>query len=92
MVGLENVDVTDKISGHMSYRSFMPLILEQLGFVVLSGYFDDPSVSAVCLVVRGRRGEGGEIFEMDARRRRGERSDYFSFKILTWAPFTGTGL
>jgi hypothetical protein len=24
--GLENVDVTDKISGHMSYRMFMPLI------------------------------------------------------------------
>ncbi|KAK0185158.1 hypothetical protein F5146DRAFT_1071635 [Armillaria mellea] len=30
--GLENVDVTDKISGHMSYRTFMPLILDQLGF------------------------------------------------------------
>ncbi|KAF8734351.1 hypothetical protein AX14_003397, partial [Amanita brunnescens Koide BX004] len=32
--GLENVDVTDKISGHMSYRTFMPLILDQLGFPV----------------------------------------------------------
>ena len=30
--GLENVDVTDKIAGHMSYRTFMPLILDQLGF------------------------------------------------------------
>ncbi|KAJ7894560.1 hypothetical protein B0H13DRAFT_2035994 [Mycena leptocephala] len=40
--GLENVDVTDKIAGHMSYRTFMPLILDQLGFPVFSDYFDDP--------------------------------------------------
>ncbi|KAF7340901.1 DUF726-domain-containing protein [Mycena sanguinolenta] len=40
--GLENVDVTDKISGHMSYRTFMPLILDQLGFPVFADYFDDP--------------------------------------------------
>lgn len=40
--GLENVDVTDKISGHMSYRSFMPLILDQLGFPVFADYFDEP--------------------------------------------------
>lgn len=43
--GLENVDVTDKISGHMSYRTFMPLILDQLGFPVSSDYFDEPKVS-----------------------------------------------
>ncbi len=43
--GLENVDVTDKISGHMSYRAFMPLILDQLGFPVSADYFDDPDVS-----------------------------------------------
>lgn len=43
--GLENVDVTDKIAGHMSYRTFMPLILDQLGFPVERDYFDDPSVS-----------------------------------------------
>lgn len=43
--GLENVDVTDKIAGHMSYRTFMPLILDQLGFPVFSDYFDDPVVS-----------------------------------------------
>lgn len=42
--GLENVDVTDKISGHMSYRSFMPLILDQLGFPVSADYFDEPEV------------------------------------------------
>ncbi|EGO05386.1 hypothetical protein SERLA73DRAFT_101203 [Serpula lacrymans var. lacrymans S7.3] len=40
--GLENVDVTDKIAGHMSYRSFMPLILDELGFPVSSSYFDEP--------------------------------------------------
>lgn len=42
--GLENVDVTDKISGHMSYRTFMPLILDQLGFPVTADYFDEPVV------------------------------------------------
>ncbi|KAL0952070.1 hypothetical protein HGRIS_008706 [Hohenbuehelia grisea] len=40
--GLENVDVTDKISGHMSYRTFMPLILDQLGFPVFADFFDEP--------------------------------------------------
>ncbi|KAF9472576.1 DUF726-domain-containing protein [Pholiota conissans] len=40
--GLENIDVTDKIAGHMSYRTFMPLILDQLGFPVFSDYFDEP--------------------------------------------------
>ena len=47
--GLENVDVTDKISGHMSYRTFMPLILDQLGFPVFSDFFDEPEVS-VCAI------------------------------------------
>ncbi len=42
--GLENVDVTDKIAGHMSYRTFMPLILDQLGFPVVADYFDEPEV------------------------------------------------
>lgn len=47
--GLENVDVTDKIAGHMSYRTFMPLILDQLGFPVSADYFDEPEVSASLL-------------------------------------------
>lgn len=42
--GLENVDVTDKIAGHLSYRAFMPLILDQLGFPVSADYFDEPEV------------------------------------------------
>lgn len=45
--GLENVDVTDKIAGHMSYRTFMPLILDQLGFPVSADFFDEPVVSVV---------------------------------------------
>ncbi len=53
--GLENVDVTDKIAGHMSYRTFMPLILDQLGFPVSADYFDEPEVcictSAVKLAI-----------------------------------------
>ncbi|KAG7452109.1 DUF726-domain-containing protein [Guyanagaster necrorhizus] len=40
--GLENADVTDKISGHMSYRALMPLILDQSGFSVSADYFDEP--------------------------------------------------
>jgi len=46
--GLENIDVTDKISGHMSYRTFMPLILDQLGFPVSADHFDEPEVRARC--------------------------------------------
>ena len=42
--GLENVDVTDKIAGHTSYRTFMPLILDQLGFPVSADHFDEPEV------------------------------------------------
>ena len=42
--GLQNIDLTDKISGHMSYRVYMPIILEQLGFPVSSTYFDEPEV------------------------------------------------
>lgn len=45
--GLENVDVTDKIAGHMSYRLYMPIILDQLGFPVTATYFDEPEVSAI---------------------------------------------
>lgn len=43
--GLENIDVTDKIAGHMSYRIYMPVILRQLGFPVTADYFDEPEVS-----------------------------------------------
>ena len=48
--GLENVDVTDKIARHMSYRTFMPLILDQLGFPVSADHFDEPEVRCASLV------------------------------------------
>jgi pimeloyl-ACP methyl ester carboxylesterase len=49
--GLENVEVTDKIAGHMSYRTFMPLILDQLGFPVFADYFDEPEVRAFRYII-----------------------------------------
>jgi hypothetical protein len=42
--GLENVDVTDMITGHMSYRIYMPVIMKALGFPVTATYFDEPEV------------------------------------------------
>ena len=33
----------------MSYRTFMPLILDQLGFPVFADYFDEPEVSMMVL-------------------------------------------
>lgn len=53
--GLENVDVTDKISGHLSYRVFMPLILDQLGFPVTATYFDEPEVRLLFYFILGVR-------------------------------------
>lgn len=43
--GLENVDVTDLIHGHMSYRTVMPQLLARVGFPVTADYFDEPDVS-----------------------------------------------
>lgn len=40
--GIENVDVTDLIQGHMSYRSSMPLLLKRVGFPVTADFFDEP--------------------------------------------------
>jgi hypothetical protein len=54
--GLENVDVTDKIAGHMSYRVYMPVILDQLGFPVTAMYFDEPEV--LVLIYQLNQGQG----------------------------------
>lgn len=43
--GLENVEVTDIISGHMSYRNLMPQLLARVGFPVTAEFFDEPDVS-----------------------------------------------
>lgn len=47
--GLENVEVTDVITGHMSYRSCMPQLLAKVGFPVTADYFDEPDVRLSCL-------------------------------------------
>ncbi|KAH9824044.1 hypothetical protein DFH28DRAFT_878976 [Melampsora americana] len=39
---LENVDLTEIVVGHMSYRAQMPVILEELGFRVTADHFDEP--------------------------------------------------
>jgi pimeloyl-ACP methyl ester carboxylesterase len=49
--GLENVDVTDKVAGHTSYRTIMPLILDQLGFPVSADHFDEPEVRSAQLLI-----------------------------------------
>lgn len=43
--GLENVDVTEIISGHMTYRSMMPRLLAKVGLPVTADHFDEPEVS-----------------------------------------------
>lgn len=53
--GLENMDVTDKIAGHMSYRAFMPLLLDTVGFPVTAEYFDEPEVRFFFCVARSKR-------------------------------------
>ncbi|KAJ7207497.1 hypothetical protein GGX14DRAFT_455589 [Mycena pura] len=67
--GLENVDVTDKIAGHMSYRAFMPLILDQLGFPVFADYFDEPVEPDF---------EGDRIVEREEEK--GKKNSWFSRK------------
>lgn len=39
---IENVDITEFLDGHMSYRSRMPQILKHLGFKTTADHFDEP--------------------------------------------------
>lgn len=39
---LENVNLTEIVVGHMSYRAQMPVILAELGFKVTDDHFDEP--------------------------------------------------
>ncbi len=59
--GLENVDVTNKITGHMSYRSYLPLILDQLGFPVSADYFDEPEVGVMVFLTDLSNGPFGVV-------------------------------
>ncbi|WVQ74529.1 hypothetical protein IAR50_004130 [Cryptococcus sp. DSM 104548] len=52
--GLENVDVTELITGHMSYRSCMPQLLKKVGFPVTAEYFDEPEDPDVDMSVQER--------------------------------------
>jgi hypothetical protein len=49
VAGLENVDVTEVITGHMSYRTCMPQLLAKVGLPVTADYFDEPDVSFLYL-------------------------------------------
>lgn len=40
--GIENVDVTHIVPGHLSYRVLTPLVLGELGFRTTADYFDEP--------------------------------------------------
>jgi hypothetical protein len=44
--GMENIEVTEIITGHMSYRSMMPQLMAKAGLPVTSDHFDEPEVSA----------------------------------------------
>lgn len=39
---VENIDVTQTVPGHLQYRAFMPLVLDELGFRTTADYFDEP--------------------------------------------------
>ncbi|WVW80014.1 hypothetical protein I302_101987 [Kwoniella bestiolae CBS 10118] len=54
VAGLENVDVTEIITGHMSYRSCMPQLLAKVGFPVTAEYFDEPEDPNVDMSVQER--------------------------------------
>jgi hypothetical protein len=40
--GIENVDVSEIVVGHMSYRKCMPQLLQKLGFRTTADHFDEP--------------------------------------------------
>lgn len=40
--GIENVDVTHVVPGHLAYRALTPLVLGELGFKTTADYFDEP--------------------------------------------------
>ncbi|ORX33634.1 hypothetical protein BD324DRAFT_638970 [Kockovaella imperatae] len=52
--GMENVDVTDIIFGHMSYRSCMPQLLARVGFPVTADHFDEPDDPEIDMTIQER--------------------------------------
>jgi hypothetical protein len=53
--GLENIDVTEIVMGHMGYRTFMPQLLALVGFPVTADYFDEPEVRSDVVSSGSRR-------------------------------------
>ncbi|KAL7271657.1 hypothetical protein RUND412_005561 [Rhizina undulata] len=41
VIGVENVDVTDLVEGHMAYRQSIPKLLRRVGWIVLSDEFSE---------------------------------------------------
>lgn len=52
--GLENVDVTDMIQGHLSYRAAMPALLEHVGLPITADWFDEPDDPELDMSVQER--------------------------------------
>ncbi|KAJ1928926.1 hypothetical protein IWQ60_001615 [Tieghemiomyces parasiticus] len=44
---IENIDISDTLDGHMSYRTYMPRLLKLVGFEVTSDEFLDPDADDV---------------------------------------------
>ena len=40
--GIDNIDVTNIVPGHLAYRALTPLVLGELGFQTTADYFDEP--------------------------------------------------
>lgn len=70
--GVENVDVTELVDGHMAYRSAIPKLLRKVGFIVLSDEFteiEDPDPD------RHRERQRELISELDEARKELEKED-----------------
>lgn len=78
---LENVDLTDILVGHMSYRVQMPLILQRLGFRVTADHFDEPDE-----LLEAQEAEEDQVEQ--ASKAVGELEDR---KRKAWKLFTGSG-
>lgn len=74
--GVENVDVTDLVDGHMAYRTAIPKLLRKVGFIVLSDEFteiEDPDPD------RHRERQRELISELDEARKELDKKKRFTF-------------
>jgi hypothetical protein len=54
--GLENIDVTALVPGHMAYRTAMPRLLREVGWAVDSDEFAEIEDPVCCLLTDNQRG------------------------------------